>query len=871
MAERLFDAFPPVSKEKWLAKIAKDLKGKPLDALRWTTDEGIELFPVYRKEDLPDAEWLAGNYPGTAPWMRGEHPLMAVKQGWKMHLDLAAKEVDAVADLLAGGKDFELDSIRFILDGSLRHLKTVPEARLAWPQNRGIGIRSNTDLSKLLGAVQQEKTEIHLQGGASSFAFFTAWVNTLKDAKRNLSEVKGGLDNDPLNQLWFDPQGQTNYQLGMEDAASILHFTQQEMPTFKALQVSLSPHRMRGANFAQEIGCALAMTAEYLNTLPTYGVSPADILRNLHFEFQVGTNFFGEIARFRAFRPVLAQLLHSFGLANSGGEAIDIHGLGSQRGLSALDPHTNMLRATTQVMSAILGGCRRISVPGYTEASGAVDAEALRISRNLQLILRHEAYFDKVIDPAGGAYYVEHLTLKLAEEGWKFFQQIEAAGGYRKAFAAGIITTALQENLQKQNKRLAQGKDSLLGANQFPNTSEAAPNVQQSSQTSPDFQSQPSLMLAAQSSPRQRVASLLQASAETIAQDTNYLGQLCHSLSQRRASASSSLPQRASAPFEALRARTQKHITSSQKAPIAFLFTFGKLALRQARAGFCQNLLGVAGILTQKNASPEDPSASLLALEESPPDIIYLCSSDAEYLSTGTEILAQIKAKFPQIPVYLAGRPKEWETLEAQGIRGCIYAGMDMLHYLENLQDTLFHPKEAKARPDFSKISWQMSATTTHQEWFEAAMHQSEGKDLSWHSPEDIRVQPLYTIADLEGLEHLDFAAGIAPYLRGPYSAMYAIRPWTIRQYAGFSTAEASNAFYRRNLAAGQKGLSVAFDLATHRGYDSDHPRVTGDVGMAGVAIDTVEDMKRLFAGIPLGEMSVSMTMNGAVLPIMAF
>jgi methylmalonyl-CoA mutase len=140
-----------------------------------------------------------------------------------------------------------------------------------------------------------------------------------------------------------------------------------------------------------------------------------------------------------------------------------------------------------------------------------------------------------------------------------------------------------------------------------------------------------------------------------------------------------------------------------------------------------------------------------------------------------------------------------------------------------------------------------------------------------WMTLEGIEVRPLYTAADLEGLEHLDYAAGLPPHLRGPYSTMYAMHPWTIRQYAGFSTAEDSNAFYRRNLAAGQKGLSVAFDLATHRGYDSDHPRVRGDVGKAGVAIDSVEDMKILFDQIPLDQMSVSMTMNGAVLPVMAF
>jgi methylmalonyl-CoA mutase len=142
--------------------------------------------------------------------------------------------------------------------------------------------------------------------------------------------------------------------------------------------------------------------------------------------------------------------------------------------------------------------------------------------------------------------------------------------------------------------------------------------------------------------------------------------------------------------------------------------------------------------------------------------------------------------------------------------------------------------------------------------------------DLVWTTPEGLRVKPLYTAADLEGLEWTDTIPGAAPFLRGPRATMYANRPWTIRQYAGYSTAEESNAFYRRNLAAGQKGLSVAFDLATHRGYDSDHPRVVGDVGKAGVAIDSVEDMKVLFDGIPLDQMSVSMTMNGAVLPVLA-
>src|SRR5476649_1561613 len=161
--------------------------------------------------------------------------------------------------------------------------------------------------------------------------------------------------------------------------------------------------------------------------------------------------------------------------------------------------------------------------------------------------------------------------------------------------------------------------------------------------------------------------------------------------------------------------------------------------------------------------------------------------------------------------------------------------------------------------PNFANIAFEKTARA-----------EMAGSAEPWLTPEGILVKSGYSESDLEGIDFLDTWPGIAPYLRGPYPTMYVNQPWTVRQYAGFSTAEDSNAFYRRNLAAGQKGLSVAFDLATHRGYDSDHPRVTGDVGMAGVAIDSIYDMRTLFSGIPLDQMSVSMTMNGAVLPILA-
>lgn len=177
-------------------------------------------------------------------------------------------------------------------------------------------------------------------------------------------------------------------------------------------------------------------------------------------------------------------------------------------------------------------------------------------------------------------------------------------------------------------------------------------------------------------------------------------------------------------------------------------------------------------------------------------------------------------------------------------------------------------------KPDFTKIDLNLDTKkVSYEEWKNKFIKEigKSPEDFIWQTLEKIDVKPLYDSEDIKDFEHLNYTSGIPPYLRGPYSTMYVMRPWTVRQYAGFSTARESNAFYRRNLAAGQMGLSVAFDLATHRGYDSDHPRVIGDVGKAGVAIDSVEDMNVLFSGIPLDKMSVSMTMNGAVLPVLAF
>jgi methylmalonyl-CoA mutase len=304
---------------------------------------------------------------------------------------------------------------------------------------------------------------------------------------------------------------------------------------------------------------------------------------------------------------------------------------------------------------------------------------------------------------------------------------------------------------------------------------------------------------------------------------------------------------RAARIFEDIRLRTERHVALTGHTPKFLLLEAGDVKMRKARSGFITNLFGCAGF--------EIETAAAL---NGDPDAVVLCSSDAEYAALAPRVIQELRDAGKTTPVIVAGHPADSiEQLKLAGVADFVHARSNAAEVLHAWQERLGvteggqsilqpvpQPPFRRPEPGESRLRAELPAPQTS-DW--------------------------YTRADLESMEHLSYAAGLPPYLRGPYSTMYATQPWTIRQYAGFSTAEESNAFYRHNLAAGQKGLSVAFDLPTHRGYDSDHERVVGDVGKAGVAIDSVLDMKILFDQIPLDRMSVSMTMNGAVLPIMAF
>ena len=277
----------------------------------------------------------------------------------------------------------------------------------------------------------------------------------------------------------------------------------------------------------------------------------------------------------------------------------------------------------------------------------------------------------------------------------------------------------------------------------------------------------------------------------------------------------------------------------------------GTIASHTARATFARNLFAAGGVDVDVAGATDGVDDVLAAYDGQP--VVCLAGHDKAYAAWGSDLVAALR----EAGADLGGRRRQARR-PRRGRRLCGRASTRSPSSPPPESTSDEHPGEPR-RP-----------AARHGHLARCAGAATSPTPTPGSRPRASTINPLYTAADLDGLDALDTYPGLAPFLRGPYPTMYTTQPWTIRQYAGFSTAEESNAFYRRNLAAGQKGLSVAFDLATHRGYDSDHPRVKGDVGMAGVAIDSIYDARQLFDGIPLDEMSVSMTMNGAVLPIMA-
>lgn len=688
MAKRMFEEFPPVSKEEWLEKVRSDLKGKSLDSLKWVSEEGLELSPVYTEEDLPDAGWLGGNMPGLAPYLRGSAPY-GPRGGWEIRHDFRAENVEDVISLI-NENDEGLEGIGLVLGLPFREfLFDWKERQLPISRPRdGIYINTDEDLLRILEAVDWKGRNLHLRAGHAALPLYSFLAAHWGDAVG--LTMSGTLDADPFNRLGNDPSNTALFDLMLEDSAAIIHHLRDSgNKHFKALRISLEPHHFLGANAIQQISCALSMAVDYISFFgDRFALQPSDVIAHLHFQFPIDTDFFTEIAKLRAFRVLLARVLgHYDGDVTEG----YVHGQASFRSLSVLDQDINILRSTTQAMSAVLGGADSVSVSPHNSLGDNADADAVRLARNIQLVLRDEAAFGAVVDPAGGSYYLEKITHEFCDRAWKLFLDMEATGGYMATWKEGKLLKQLWGQREKIQSDLARGKKKMVGVNVYPNQLDEPPvllttgYVREYPMPQRDFFEVPT---------EQRAAAMVA--------DLEAVGDLGSALEARFARLDGKLGragqlERLAEPFESLRTEAFEYLEDGQPEVIVYLLAFGDVRMRKARVDFASSLFACGGFSVREGSYPGDLGSSLKEMEEQSPAIVVFCSGDADYFSdSGAEFFSAVRNNYTKAHLVLAGRPENWQVLQENGlVHSAIFSGMDMVKYLKRMQVEMGIQKEA--------------------------------------------------------------------------------------------------------------------------------------------------------------------------------
>lgn len=609
--ERLFSEFSPVSTENWKNKIVEDLKGADYDKkMIWRTTEGFNVNPFYRKEDLPQG--CDTVQPGKFPFTRGNKECNCWLIREDINIDDAA-EANARAKKVIGEG---VDSISFKVKGKLVTPEYIPT---------------------LLCGIDAEKVELNFDvcvGKVVEFAQFL--MEYYKQRGFDLEKIRGSIGYDPIAKEMLAGKVLDNYT---EVIKALVEATSC-MPGFRCIAVNSCKLNNAGAYITQELGYALAWGNEYMNAAVEAGIPADTVARNIKFNMGISSNFFMEIAKFRAARMLWAKIVQQYEPECDCSCKMTVHAVTSEFNLTLFDSYVNMLRTQTEAMSAAIAGVESITVTPYDAVYEKPTDFALRIAKNQQLILKHESHLDKVADPAGGSYYVENLTASIAAEAWKLFLAIEEEGGFHKAVKEGRIQAAVEASGNDRRTALARRKEVLLGTNQYPNFSE----------------------LSGGKRPLQHGCGC---GCNSAVPAGNTLA--IHRLAEE---------------FEQLRLRTEE----SGKRPKAFMLTIGNLAMRQARAQFSCNLLATAGYEVIDNLGFKSVEEGVAAALDAKADIVVICSSDDEYAEYAIPAFNAIGDKAIFI---VAGAPACTPELQAAGIENFIHVRVNVLETLKSLNAKL--------------------------------------------------------------------------------------------------------------------------------------------------------------------------------------
>ncbi|MDE5663186.1 MAG: methylmalonyl-CoA mutase small subunit [Muribaculaceae bacterium] len=603
--ENLFDMFPPISTEEWKAKINVDLKGADFDKkLVWRTNEGFNVMPFYRKEDLEGLPTL-GTLPGEFPYVRGTRD----NNDWLIRQHIQGATAEEVLANALHAIDRGVESVGICLCGDV-----TPD-----------------QLPVILKGLDLKKIEVNVACCPTKAVEVAELMVTAIIDQEAAADFRGSIDFNPFKRLL---KRGMEFPADIKETALKLYNVVKDVKNLRCFAVNSYMLNNAGAYITQELGYALAWGAEWLTILTEAGLTPCEIAERIKFNMGISSNYFMELAKFRAGRMLWAEIVKAYG-AGEDCCKMWVHAVTSQFNQTIYDAHVNLLRSMTETMSAALAGVDSIETLPFDLQYKQPDEFSERIARNQQLLLREESHLDKVVDPAGGSYYIEVLTTSIAREAWKVFNEVEDKGGFLAMLRKGEIQAKVNESGVKRHVDVARRKEILLGTNQYPNFNEMALDK---------IQKQACACGCACETP-----------ADGAVEALNF--------------------DRAASQFEALRLDTER----AANRPKVFMLTIGNLAMRLARAQFSANFFGCAGYEIIDNIGFNTVKEGVDAAIEKGADVVVLCSSDDEYATFAPEAYKELNGRAHFV---VAGAPACMEDLKAQGIE-------DFIHVRVNVLDTL--------------------------------------------------------------------------------------------------------------------------------------------------------------------------------------
>ena len=615
--KKLFSEFSPVSTSQWEEKIRNDLKGADYQKkLIWKTDEGINVKPYYRAEDLEGLEYLSA-LPGEKPFVRG---VKKDKNDWIIRQDIYTGDI-AEANRLA--------------------VDAVSQGAGAVGLNVKV-ITSHKQMQQLLQGIDISKIGINFFSSRSYPLTLELFIYEIAHRGLEGTYITGSLNFDPISYLLLHGDFYQSRQSNMDEAEYLIQTIRKRLPGFRTITINGHLFHNAGATLVQELAFSLASGNEYMANLTSKGLPADTVSASLQFSFGIGSNYFMEIAKLRAARLLWTAVVEQYRPENPESSRMFIHSTTSLWNKTVYDPYVNLLRTTTEGMSAAIGNTDSMSILPFDFPYKDESEISRRIARNQQLILKEEAYLDKIVDPAAGSYYIESLTHSIAMHAWELFQSVEEKGGLIECIRTGFIQDEIERSCRKKDMNIAQRKIVILGTNQYANPLESmSQNIEKLPVSSND---EPSVYK------KMRI----------------YRG--AHA-------------------FEEVRLATEIAVAGGKKKPSVFLLTIGNPAMRKARATFATNFFGCAGYEIIDTAGFKTVEKGVKAALDSKAEIIVLCSSDEEYATIAPATCTGIKSQNKDVMILVAGYPEVLvDMLKSSGTDDFIHIGTNVLEFLVNLQ-----------------------------------------------------------------------------------------------------------------------------------------------------------------------------------------